>query len=386
MEGQRSPELLALAYRLQERTKRKLSKLLKPGGIKLLYAAEPDQIRRMADKASTIFVEASEEDPIARSVVRSILGQSVHHSVLMVTPAPLPLVVREHAVAHGVHDFVALTADSADICEQVRLAAARSAWSRSVLEVLSHRVQKHGGVRRAEFAAKLAHDLANLLQVVDAELAMTAHAIDGELPTRLDDALTASATMGTLIGKLRAMGGGRSPEPVILDVHEMIHHFRALVHGAVSDKVTVDVACDVEGRLFLPPGDLDQILLNLASNASEAMPDGGRVSLVIDRVRLRTDPGEVAQVRSFMRFSFTDTGRGIAQDMVNHLFEPRAVASGEVGRVGRGLGLSIVGTIVDRADGRVFVSSDLGRGSKFQILLPEARDAEMGAGDHEAAG
>ncbi len=366
------PELLAIAYRLQERTKRRLVKLLRPGGVKLIYATRPAQIRRVAEKAPIIFVEPTPDDPGARRTVRSVLRQSVHHPVLMVTPAVAPMEVRERAVARGVHDFVALSSSPELASAQARLAAARRGWSKNLIDVLSKRSRKDDALRRGEFAAKLAHDLANLLQVVDAELMITAREMGDGIPPGLQDAIAASAAMGKLIGKLRAMGGDWEPKPVLLEVSQLVSHFEGLIRGAVSEGVTVEVRCKVKSRLLLPPGDLDQILLNLATNSSEAMLGGGHLSLVIDRVRIRTEPGDSAPVRSFVRFTVTDTGPGIAQEAVNYLFEPRATTSGELGR---GLGLSIVRTIVERADGQVFLSSDLGEGAKFQILLPEVRGA-----------
>lgn len=367
--GQRqTTQSLAIGYRLSGRTQRRLGRLLKPAGVRLLYATRPAQVRRLAEEAPIVFVEPTADDQGATRSIRSIQRQSIHHHLFLVTRHMLPDELAESMIRKGVHGYVGLSEDPEVVGRRVRFAAARHHWSAAVAQAAADRIHRGEGVRMAEVTKKLAHDLANLHQVISVELETAEIDAAAPLPEGLQDALTASQAMKEIISKLGALGGGWQKRPVLTDVSTRLDHLRRLMRGAVPESVEVTVECKVEGRILAQPGDLDQLVLNLAKNAGEAMPGGGHLSLKIDRVRLREGPGESTPVKPFVRLTVSDTGPGIPRELSESVFERGVSGSGEIGR---GLGLNIVRGILDRLDGRAFVSSELGEGTTFQLLIPE---------------
>ena len=111
-------------------------------------------------------------------------------------------------------------------------------------------------------------------------------------------------------------------------------------------------------------GELDQILVNLAANARDAMPHGGRVTIETSSPE---EPAPGDGVQSLVLLSISDTGAGIAAETVSHIFEPFYTTKG-VARTG--LGLSMVYAIVEQAGGRIEVDTEVGTGTRFRIYLP----------------
>jgi two-component system cell cycle sensor histidine kinase/response regulator CckA len=134
--------------------------------------------------------------------------------------------------------------------------------------------------------------------------------------------------------------------------------------------------------VFADPGQVEQVVMNLAVNARDAMPRGGLLALETEPARLRVDGGVE---RPAVRFTVADTGTGIAPEVMAHLFEPFFTTKSAA--KGTGLGLATVQDIVKQAGGRVDVETEPGKGSAFHVLLPcvDAHDVPASVPKREKA-
>jgi two-component system cell cycle sensor histidine kinase/response regulator CckA len=222
-------------------------------------------------------------------------------------------------------------------------------------------------------AAGIAHDFNNLLQALLSQLAVVELRLRGTAGAQkpieeMSQLVQRGATLTRQL-LLFARRGTTSREP--LDLNRVVEGAATLLRRVVRENVTVVTALSGEPLpVFADPGQLDQVLMNLAVNASDAMPDGGRLTL-------RTSGDD-----SWVRLSVTDVGQGITEEALSHLFEP-FFSTKAVGK-GTGLGLSVVHGIVTSHGGTVEVASQPGVGATFTIVLPrhapeELRTAETGA-------
>ena len=210
----------------------------------------------------------------------------------------------------------------------------------------------------------VAHDFNNLLTVVLGNIDMLARKAEDETKRiRRHEAIRQAAERGRdLTRQLLAFSRRQHLSPISLDLGALIHDFAPLIHQAVGEAVTLELAiADAQLCAHVDPTQLETALLNLAVNARDAMPEGGVLTLAT-----RQDgPGHVlVEVR--------DTGVGMSADVRERVFEPFFTTK-EVGK-GSGLGLSQVYGFVRQSEGELRLESEPGRGAVFQIRLP-ASDA-----------
>jgi CheY-like chemotaxis protein len=153
----------------------------------------------------------------------------------------------------------------------------------------------------------------------------------------------------------------------------VVRELEAVLRRTLGDGITLDLRLSPLGAIRADRGQLQQVLLNLALNARDAMPLGGRVTVETAAVELGDpDAAEHPEVRlrrgPYARLCMSDTGHGIDHETARHVFEPFFTTKG-VGK-GTGLGLSTVYGIVKQSDGYIWVDSEPGRGAAFRIYLP----------------
>ncbi len=223
-------------------------------------------------------------------------------------------------------------------------------------------------------AGGVAHDFNNLLTIIggNADL-LLASLPDGEAGREeLAEIKKASERAAALTAQLLAFSRKQMIAPRVVDINELVTGSTKMLKRLIGEDVELSfVPGAVAGRIRVDPHQLEQVFVNLAVNARDAMPQGGRLRVetgivVVDeeyaRTHLDAAPG------SYVRISISDTGAGIAPDLLPHLFEPFFTTK-EVGK-GTGLGLSMVYGIVRQNEGFIDVESERGVGSKFHVYLP----------------
>ena len=232
--------------------------------------------------------------------------------------------------------------------------------------------QKMDAVGR--LAGGIAHDFNNLLTVINgfSEALRDELSDDDDRRELLDPILEASRRAADLTSQLLAFSRQALVEPRLIDINRAIDETATMLRRLLGESIDMRVEL-VPGAhtVRAGAGKLQQVLVNLAVNARDAMPDGGVLS-VETRLLDITDDTTAATLNvehgRYVELRVVDTGTGMSQETRSHLFEPFFTTKA-VGR-GTGLGLSTVYGIVTRAKGQILVESTLGVGSTFRVLLP----------------
>ncbi len=220
-------------------------------------------------------------------------------------------------------------------------------------------------------ASGVAHDFNNVLQAVLGCLIM---ARDEETPVErarelIDRAAFAARHGGELARGLLAFARKKKVQLKDLRFDRLIRNTAPLLERLVTELVVVDVVTNAKDALIrADPVQLEQILLNLAANARDAMPTGGRLSLVTELVEEPEGLVAIGQSQPFVRLVVEDTGTGMDARTRERIFEPFFTTK-ETGK-GTGLGLSTVFSLTQELGGRVEVHSTLGQGTRFTFLFP----------------
>ena len=223
------------------------------------------------------------------------------------------------------------------------------------------------------FAAGISHDFNNLLTSIRGYTEL-AHAElpEGEIRADLDQVIASADRAQAITGRLLAFTRGQALQPVVVDPGRVLLDMLPMLRSLLSEDI--DVVLDVEPGKFwirIDPVALDQVLVNLAVNAEDAMHDGGTLTISMDEVEGRPPEalgGGEAQKPS-VRIRITDSGAGMDETTLARLFDPFFTTK-EVGK-GTGLGLSTVYGLIVQSGGSIRVESAVAAGSTFTILLPK---------------
>jgi two-component system, cell cycle sensor histidine kinase and response regulator CckA len=220
----------------------------------------------------------------------------------------------------------------------------------------------------------VAHDFNNLLtgMVLCSELILAGLDKDNRLRRFAEEIRSAGEQGAGLIQQLMAVARQRAVEPCLLCMNDVVSEVRNLLTRLIGENVELiaELADDL-GLVRMDPAEVQQIILNLVLNARDAMPDGGRVTLI---TRNCDEPGpgpggEQKQFRnSWIEFAVSDTGCGMDAETRAHLFEPFFTTK-KPGK-GNGLGLATVYRIVTHQGGTIKVESESGRGTRVAVHLP----------------
>lgn len=255
-----------------------------------------------------------------------------------------------------------------------------------ISEDITHRRQTEEALRQAQkmeavgqLTGGVAHDFNNLLQIIHGytQIALTQKDLSERIVDHLQKVIEAAGRAANLTRQLLAFSRQSVLKPEYLDINSLLQNFEKMV------RLLVGVDIDLEfraGKNLLPvhvdPGTIEQVLLNLAINARDAMPKGGR--LVIESSGFRADekfcevnawesPGDYVEIK------VSDTGVGMPPEVLEKIFDPFFTTKDQ-GK-GTGLGLSMVYGSIEQHGGKILVYSEPGKGTTFRIYLPVADNA-----------
>ncbi len=268
----------------------------------------------------------------------------------------------------------------------VRDGHGRPAWMLASISDITDLKRLQGQFAQAQkmetvgrLAGGVAHDFNNLLTVMKGYLAIAREKLDPGSPLDADLAEVehAADSAAALTGQLLTFSRRQAITPQVLDLTSAVRGVEGMLRRLLGEAVSLRVQCAATtARVRFDPSQLEQVLVNLAVNARDAMPGGGCVTIETQEVELdaayalghpEVSPGD------YVLIAVHDTGSGISDEMRGHLFEPFYTTK-EQGR-GTGLGLAMVYGAVTQNDGRIEVYSEAGRGTTFKIYLPAVHDA-----------
>jgi len=227
-------------------------------------------------------------------------------------------------------------------------------------------------------AGGVAHDFNNALTAIrgNAELLKGIKNLPEAAREEALEISKAAEYAATLTRQLLTFSRKQTAHPQILDLNETVSNLAKILRRTVGENISVELElAERLDCLRADPGQLEQIVMNLAVNARDAMPEGGVLKIRTEAVdfegleapaAIREAPGR------YLALSVSDTGVGMAPDVLQRLFEPFFTTK-EQGK-GTGLGLSTVYGIVRQNNGDIVVSSAVGKGSTFRVLLPAVKE------------
>ncbi len=222
-------------------------------------------------------------------------------------------------------------------------------------------------------AGGIAHDFNNMLTVINSYAGMVLEALPGESEQRGDVAeiLTAGRRAAELTRQLLAFSRRQVMKMEIVDLNRVVKDIEPMLKRLIGEDILLTTHVEPElGRIKADPGQLEQVVMNLAVNARDAMPTGGRLTIETYNVELDEEyAARHAEVLpgSYVMLSVTDTGCGMSRETLERVFEPFFTTK-EVGK-GTGLGLSMVFGIVKQSGGHVWVYSEQGKGTTFKVYF-----------------
>jgi PAS domain S-box-containing protein len=246
-----------------------------------------------------------------------------------------------------------------------------------------HQAQKMDAV--GQLTGGVAHDFNNLLTVIIGALDLDPQRIPAEMRPSIEQALRAAERGAALTHRLLAFSRQQMLVARSVDFNRLIGDMDELLRRTLGEHVEIELK--LAGDLWPALADSGQVensLLNLAINARDAMPDGGKLTIETSNVHLDDDyashNAEVAP-GDYVMMAVTDTGTGMAEDVLAHVFEPFFTTK-EVGK-GTGLGLSMIYGFAKQSGGHAKIYSEIGHGTTVRLYLP--RLANQSAGSDTAA-
>jgi two-component system, cell cycle sensor histidine kinase and response regulator CckA len=266
--------------------------------------------------------------------------------------------------------------------KRVRLVVAQDISERRQLESQLRQAQKMEAVGR--LAGGVAHDFNNLLMVIKGHTELLLNALDpSEQIARKIEQIDRSADRATaLTRQLLAFSRMQVLQPQIINLNSVVEEMGKLLPRLIGEDIELLIRTNHGlGTVRADASQMEQVIMNLAVNARDAMPNGGK--LVIEAANVELDQSYLAshplmKAGAYVQLVVTDSGTGMDSETQAHIFEPFFTTK-EKGK-GTGLGLATVYGIVKQSGGFIWVYSEVGKGTSFKIYLPRLDQPEEHAG------
>lgn len=251
------------------------------------------------------------------------------------------------------------------------LGVARDITKQKHLEAEFLQAQKMEAVGR--LAGGVAHDFNNLLTAILGYADLLSEQLSADDPRRADvqEITKAGQSAALLTRQLLAFSRRQILQPAVLSLNDVVRDAQGILKRLIGEDVAIvlDLAPDL-GPVMADRGGLEQVIMNLAVNARDAMPHGGRLTLKTENVQIDESQGHIRGIPPgrYVLLALSDTGSGISPEVQAHLFEPFFTTKGP--DKGTGLGLATVYGIVKQSHGCIWSDSEPARGATFTILLP----------------
>ena len=218
-----------------------------------------------------------------------------------------------------------------------------------------------------ELTGGIAHDFNNLLMAASSALELMERSNDPAKITQLKQGLRQTIERGAALTKQLLAFARRTPlKPQVIDLVKHLQSMQTLLERSLRENINVEFHSDIAlGYVELDPAQLELAVLNIAINARDAMPNGGKIE-----VSLQNMPKLLPQDKEMVRLAISDNGTGIPPDVLPKVFEPFFTTK-SMGR-GTGMGLSQVYGFVHASGGQVSIASTQGRGTSIIMLLPRS--------------
>jgi PAS domain S-box-containing protein len=263
----------------------------------------------------------------------------------------------------------------------------RAGWIQCSIRDITNNKKLEGQLRQAQkmeavglLAGGIAHDFNNILSAISGYgfLLHTKMSSNDPLRVNVEQILESAERAAEVTHSLLAFSKKQVLNPRRLNINDIIRRFEKLLTGLIGEDIGLKtVFTDKAGTVMADAGQIEQVLMNLATNARDAMPSGGYLTMstgtvILDDTFIRTygygEPGTYALI------SVSDTGIGMEQETVDKIFEPFFTT--KVHEKGTGLGLAMVYGIIKQHNGYINVYSEPGQGTTFRIYLPAIETRE----------
>jgi PAS domain S-box-containing protein len=325
------------------------------------YGYAPDEV---VGRSFSDFVHPEDLSGLHESLRVTLLGRSDPHEFRAVDRHGNERVVRTSSRAVKGGGGVTISGVMVDVTEQRRV--------QKQLE-MAQRLEAVG-----QLAGGIAHDFNNLLLVINttAELAMDEMPASDPIRADLGEIRQAGQRAAALTRQLLAFSRRQVLEPKLTGLNDVVRGVEGMLRRLLNESIRVELRLASSlGLVRADPGQVEQIVINLAVNARDAMPGGGALWVETADVMDSSAHEGLEPGNAYVRLSVEDSGVGMSSEIARHVFEPFFTTK-ELGK-GTGLGLATVWGIVQQSGGHVSVRSEVGKGTRFDVFFPHAGEARV---------